>query len=171
MKNRTNQKVSKGLFWVLFFFVVAVSCTFGEEKTYLAAPGKITRQQLEQDSIFKPVFKKEYAAFHPVLDSFPVNLLQKHQVVIILGTWCPDSWKQVPRFFKVLDEAGYDQPVDIYVVDRKREAGNVDLSRYHPERIPTFIFYENGRESGRITERPAKSLVVDIQHILKDSLD
>ena len=85
-----------------------------------------------------------------------------------MGTWCSDSHEQVPRFFKVMDEAGY--PADnvrIICVDREKKDGSEDVDSLNIELVPTFIFYKEGIELGRIVETPKQTMEEDIFEILK----
>jgi hypothetical protein len=57
--------------------------------------------------------------------------------------------------------------IDIIAVDRKKQASDVDMTPYSIEKVPTFIFYKNGKEVGRIIETPHTTLENDMQLILK----
>ena len=35
--------------------------------------------------------------------------LKDLKITIVLGTWCGDSKREVPRFFKILDKLSFDQ--------------------------------------------------------------
>lgn len=88
-------------------------------------------------------------------------------IKIVMGTWCPDSRREVPRFMRVLN--AWQFPVEkvtfIGVDDAKLspvgEYVNLDIKR-----VPTFIVYKNNIESGRIIENPATSLEQDMVNIL-----
>ncbi len=89
-------------------------------------------------------------------------------VTVVLGTWCPDSRREVPRFMKLADLWGFP-------ADRIRFIG-VDINKVAPldeyaglgiERVPTFIFFENNSEKGRIIEIPVSSLEQDSRDILE----
>jgi thiol-disulfide isomerase/thioredoxin len=89
-------------------------------------------------------------------------------IKIILGSWCPDSRREVPRFMKILD-------IWKFPADRVTFIGT-DVNKISPigdyesldiERVPTFIFYRNNIEAGRIIEVPKTSLEQDIVNILK----
>jgi thiol-disulfide isomerase/thioredoxin len=88
-------------------------------------------------------------------------------ILIVLGTWCPDSRREVPRFMKIVEETGF--PVE------RMEFVGVDITKLAPvggydtlniERVPTFIFLRNKVEAGRIIETPVTSLEQDMQNIL-----
>jgi thiol-disulfide isomerase/thioredoxin len=88
-------------------------------------------------------------------------------IKIVMGTWCPDSRREVPRFMKILD--GWDFPINkvqfIGVDDSKRSpVGEYDGLGI--QRVPTFIIYKNNSEAGRIIENPTTSLEQDILDIL-----
>ena len=87
--------------------------------------------------------------------------------VIVLGTWCGDSKEQVPRFFKILDQTGavFDN-LEIFCVDRQKEAPGLEIkTTYNIEKVPTFIFFRDGTEIGRIIETPKVSLENDMLEI------
>jgi len=76
-------------------------------------------------------------------------------IKIVMGTWCPDYW-----------EYPEDKVTFIGVDDEKKspvgEYENLDI-----ERVPTFIFYVNNVEAGRIIENPVTSLEMDMVKIIK----
>jgi thiol-disulfide isomerase/thioredoxin len=88
-------------------------------------------------------------------------------VKVIMGTWCPDSRREVPRFMRIIDLWHF--PVEkltfIGVDDAKLspvgEYSNLDIHR-----VPTFIIYKNNIEAGRIIENPKTSLEQDMVNIL-----
>ena len=132
--------------------------------------GYCTRDSL-QGNTFGEYFKKEYAAYRPGEDAM-TNLLEKPEllksvhVTIIMGTWCSDSQQQVPRFFKVTDNAQYIGNVTIICVDHDKLAGDVSLTGMNILKVPTFIFERKGIEAGRIIETPKTSLEEDMVAIL-----
>jgi len=89
--------------------------------------------------------------------------------VIVLGTWCGDSKEQVPRFFKILDQTGavFDN-LEIFCVDRQKEAPGLEIkTTYNIEKVPTFIFFRDDTEIGRIIETPKTTLESDMLLIFK----
>lgn len=89
------------------------------------------------------------------------------KVLLILGTWCKDSKREVPRFFKILDEAriGLEQ-VTMMAVDRSKKDAEGLTVRYNVQRVPTFLFFRADREIGRIVERATTTLENDIAQIV-----
>jgi thiol-disulfide isomerase/thioredoxin len=89
------------------------------------------------------------------------------QVIVFLGTWCSDSKHHVPRFLQIADETGM-QPADytLYALDRKKKSPEGFEQSYGIERVPTFIFFREKKEIGRIVESPRTTLEGDILRIL-----
>jgi thiol-disulfide isomerase/thioredoxin len=88
-------------------------------------------------------------------------------VTIVLGTWCPDSRREVPRFMKIVDMWGFPEGKIRFIgVDIDKNAPLADYNELGIERVPTFIFYENNSEKGRIIEVPVTSLEQDTRNIL-----
>jgi hypothetical protein len=90
------------------------------------------------------------------------------RITIVLGTWCPDSRREVPRFMKIVNIWGYPKDkLHMIGVDIDKVAPLGDFSLLGIQRVPTFIFYENNIEVGRIIEVPVTSLEQDMLKILK----
>jgi len=89
-------------------------------------------------------------------------------ITIVLGTWCPDSRREVPRFIKMIDLWGFPRDkIRVIGVDINKVAPLGDYPALAIERVPTFIFYKNNIEKGRIIEVPVTSLEQDTRDILK----
>lgn len=144
-----------------------------EETGKLMLRGPCTREAFA-DTSFSVWFDSEYEAYNP--DSITVKEIEYNlddvKTTIVMGTWCSDSREQVPRFFKVMDEAGYpEDSISIICVDRdkKDRTGIVDSLKI--ELVPTFIFYRDREEIGRITETPQQTVEEDIYAILTNSAE
>jgi hypothetical protein len=86
---------------------------------------------------------------------------------IVLGTWCPDTRRDLPRFFKIADQAGWPTSrMTLLAVDRTKEDAGGETVKWNVTRVPTFIFLRAGKEIGRVTERPITTLEQDIATIL-----
>ncbi|MCU0459764.1 MAG: thioredoxin family protein [Bacteroidales bacterium] len=89
-------------------------------------------------------------------------------ITIVLGTWCPDSRREVPRFLKITDLWGFPRDKIRFIgVDINKIAPLEDYRKLAIERVPTFIFFKNNIEKGRIIEVPVTSLEQDTRDILK----
>jgi len=91
-----------------------------------------------------------------------------YSITIVLGTWCPDSRREVPRFMKIADLWGFPRDrIRLLGTDIDKNAPLADFPALGIERVPTFIFYKNNSEAGRIIEVPVTSLEQDTRNILK----
>lgn len=122
--------------------------------------------------IFAPWFNYQYKSYKP--DAKVVNAIRKKldktHITLVFGSWCGDSKMQVGRFYKILQESGYNpENVKLIAVDRALKAPGMNIKNLHIRRIPTFIVSRHGKELGRIVESPKKSLEKDLQNILKKS--
>ena len=87
-------------------------------------------------------------------------------ILVVFGTWCGDSKANVPDFFKVADLAQISN-VKYLAVNRKKSAGEIDMSAMDIQLVPTFIVYRGDIEIGRIIENPIYTLENDLVSILK----
>lgn len=141
------------------------------------AGGQGVRQEpMERGWVDRSVLDKpEYHVFRETYDTVKiqndvVDLLSKVDqgvdVTVFFGTWCSDSKREVPRFFRIVDKAGF--PADrikLYALDRTKKSGDGLTEKFHIERIPTFIFQKQGEEIGRITESATTTLEGDMLNI------
>jgi thiol-disulfide isomerase/thioredoxin len=121
--------------------------------------GLCDRNGLESD-VFAEYFNKGYSDYAP--DENVVKQLKKKKgglsIVIVMASWCGDSKEQVPKFYKILDEMGFrESGIKLIAVDGAKTAGDTDISGLGIERVPTFLFYKDGREIGKIVESPTGS--------------
>ncbi len=127
------------------------------------------RHGLEEEP-FNRWFDKEYSDYKPdeqTLKKIPENTLSEVYITIVLGTWCSDSHREVPRFYKIAEILKIpENHLKVIFVDRDKTAPDIDLTPLHIARVPTFIFYRKKNELGRIIESPKISLGKDIKFIL-----
>jgi thiol-disulfide isomerase/thioredoxin len=118
-----------------------------------------------QTGNFGKYYAEEYNAYTP--DKVIVAELKKAnnniEITIILGTWCNDSKVQVPHFIKILDQIGFNtEDLKIIAVDTDKTAPGISSADLSLRKVPTFIFYRNGEEFGRIIETPFDTLEKDM---------
>ncbi len=134
--------------------------------------GKINKEGLTSPN-YNGWFTKNFEEYEP--DQTIINAisdkLKGYEIKLFMGTWCGDSKREVPRFYKILQLADF--PLEqLTAVALSREADMYKQSPQHEEkglnihRVPTFIFYKNGKEVNRIVEEPIESLEKDIQKII-----
>jgi thiol-disulfide isomerase/thioredoxin len=89
------------------------------------------------------------------------------KIKIVMGTWCPDSRREVPRFMRVLDAWQFPVAKVTFIgVDDAKLSPVGEYVKLEIRRVPTFIIYKNNIEAGRIIENPATSLEQDMVNIL-----
>ena len=89
-------------------------------------------------------------------------------MTIVMGTWCSDSRREVPRFYKILDLIEFpSNSIDLISVNREKTVPDGDISELEILFVPTFIFYREETEIGRIIEIPEKTLEKDFLGIIE----
>ena len=84
-----------------------------------------------------------------------------------MGTWCGDSKRETPRFYKVLDEADFNlKNLELITVNRSKKTPDNLQEGLDIIKVPTFIIYKNNKEVGRFVERVRESLEKDILKIV-----
>jgi thiol-disulfide isomerase/thioredoxin len=128
--------------------------------------GHVSRADLESYATWKDLRAQDY---NP--DAAAIKSIAEHRahvtVLAIVGTWCKDSKRDVPRFFKVADRAHVSlRQVTLVAVDRTKKDTEGLTEKHAITRVPTFVFFRDGKEIGRVTERPVTTLENDIATIL-----
>ena len=112
-------------------------------------------------------FNKNYNNYEPNIDKINIDKLNKTSIKIFMGTWCHDSKREVPRFYKILDALKFDQTnLQIIGLTKDKKGLFQNYSEYKITSTPTFIFFDNDKEIGRIIEKPQGSLEMHIKLIL-----
>lgn len=97
----------------------------------------------------------EYAMDQKSIAALKKEKLNSYQIILVMGTWCEDSHREVPRLFKILEATGFPEgKLTIIAVNRKRESPRGDEGPYNIQRVPTIIVQKYGKEVGRIIESP-----------------
>jgi thiol-disulfide isomerase/thioredoxin len=88
-------------------------------------------------------------------------------IKIVMGTWCPDSRREVPRFMRILNASNFaTDKIQLIGVDNEKNSPIENFDSLNIQRVPTFIIYKNNIEIGRIIENPTTSLEQDMVNIL-----
>jgi len=121
------------------------------------------------DSNFSWWFNSEYDNYPS--DSVAVvrfsKKLQDVKITIVMGTWCSDSRREVPRFYRILDQTGFNtQNITLICVDRNKTAPDGLVEKLDIKLVPTFIFCRDDKEIGRIVETPKETLETDLVKII-----
>ena len=94
-------------------------------------------------------------------------LFEDIEITVFMGTWCSDSRKEIPVFFKLIDK--------LRINENSIELIGMTLEKTTPDslelgqnliNVPTFIFKKDGKEINRIVEFPLETIEKDILEIL-----
>ncbi|TSA25811.1 MAG: thioredoxin [Ignavibacteriales bacterium] len=162
----------------LFLFLMILSAVINaQEKNKLVTDEKSGKPMLIglcdrtafADTSFSWWFNSEYDNYTP--DSTEVlklsNVINDVKITIVMGSWCSDSRREVPRIFKILDRINYNfQNLTMVCVDRNKTAPNGLVEKLDIKLVPTFICTKDDKEIGRIVETPKETLEKDLVKIV-----
>ncbi len=113
--------------------------------------------------------RESYIPEPAVLEKLGSAIGNDLSVLVVLGTWCGDSRREVPRFMKIIEQTGFPaERLTFLGVDITKNSPVGGFDTLNIERVPTFIFLKNKVETGRIIETPVTSLEQDMLNILTD---
>jgi thiol-disulfide isomerase/thioredoxin len=147
--------------------VAPPAINFSEQTTWLLGYFNSDRLTREPHSAWFIKGYDEYQAngevVNKLLDIFKDNL----KIKIVMGTWCPDSRREVPKFMRILGIWKFPMSqVSFIGVDNAKLSPVGEYESLNIQRVPTFIIFKNNIEVGRIIENPVTSLEQDMVNIL-----
>ncbi len=127
-----------------------------------------------RDILLSPEWEDEYLNYS--IDAIAADeiipLIENIKIKIVGATWCSDSREQIPRFYKILDYLAFpEENVELIFVNRNKDGLADEATGLGIELVPTFIFYKNDSELGRIIETPYERLELDMLSILNESME
>lgn len=132
--------------------------------------GFVTRKNFQEEPFASEWFNDFYEYYETdkevIQDIKP--LLNGITIKGFMGTWCGDSQREIPNFYKLLDETEFDyKNLELVAVNRSKKANGLEKD-FNILRVPTFIFIKNGKEIGRFVEHPLdeSSIEADILKII-----
>ena len=156
--------------WILVFLVALLSgCAVPyvsrkpNEKMEL---GWVDRSVLHAPQY--PAFDTGYTAYNPSLEMLKDvrPTLDSVRFLIVFGTWCSDSKREMPRFFKIIDSLHVPRErVQLYGVDRSKQHPEGIPQQYDIKNVPTIIVLHHDTEVGRIVESPKTTIEQDLFEI------
>ncbi|WP_313360713.1 thioredoxin family protein [Empedobacter sp.] len=118
--------------------------------------GEFTRKALEEDD-FKEWYHHEYDTYEVEKSKLKgLKNLRNYRLEVFVGTWCPDSRRELPRLYKILDDIKFPQNrLKVIGVNRQKKSFNGEEINKNVTHVPTIIVYNNKKEEvGRIVESP-----------------
>tara|TARA_B100001248_G_scaffold17864_1_gene11842 strand:- start:10 stop:579 length:570 start_codon:yes stop_codon:yes gene_type:complete len=175
-------KLNLIIFQILLLLLIGCNSNFTQKKRVydkeIQIPESLKGEDLEGNEILLGEINigqlKEYTknwsnSYNPKTDILKKikPLIKKKGMVLIMGTWCEDSEREIPGLIKILESVNYDTTkMRIIAVDENKKTPNFIEKDYDLINIPTIIFYDNKNEINRIVEFPIKSIEEDILDIL-----
>lgn len=170
---------------LFIFFVLFGTIAFAQNCVNFSTPGDTVvidttnhqrmllgycNRQSFQDTSFSWWFNSVYDMYE--MDSTTAlnfkDKLDNVKITIVMGTWCSDSHKLVPKFLRVLDYLKFSRDsTTIIAVGRNLKGRGNETDGMNIKSVPTIIFYKNASEIGRIIESPKETIEKDIYNILK----
>ena len=163
----------KNLLIITFFICAVISA---QEKNKMITDQKTGKLMLigacDRSAFADTSFSWWFNSGYDTYNADSLSLIELHdrlngvEITIVMGSWCSDSRREVPRFFKILDKLNYDQKgLSLYCVDRDKKEPSGIVEKFSIKLVPTFIILRNKIELGRITESPEESLEKDLLKI------
>ena len=158
---------------ILFLFVFTASVFTVNAQGKIDKTGHLLGYAEKSDfsnQKFSAWFDRNYNAYKPNEDV--VKKIKKKlkgvSVVCFMGTWCGDSKRETPRFYKVMEAADFNfkKKFKLVAVNRTKKTPDNLQKGLNIIRVPTFIFYKKGKEIGRYVEYPRESMEKDFLTIL-----
>lgn len=82
------------------------------------------------------------------------------EIEVLFGSWCSDSFEQVPYLLTALEAAGNPSlTLTLVGLDRKKDEPEGRGKAAGVTRVPTIVVTRNGEEIGRVTETPATATI------------
>lgn len=119
----------------------------------------------------KDWFLKNYEDYHPnqkIVQKIKKNI-KNVSVKAFIGSWCHDSKRELPRFYKIMELTAFDFTNNFQMIGitiGKKTPDNLQKG-YAVKHTPTFIFYRDGKEVGRFVEHSRKTIEKDLLRILR----
>lgn len=150
--------------------IVSIGCGSTQEPSAKFEPsansepfsGVISASQLIAEY---PQFRSAYELYQPSsAEIAAVKSISGKSLVVLFGTWCHDSEREVPRLLKLLDLSGVElQSMSLHGVNYNKQEPNNLHQKFDLKYSPTIILLQEEVELGRIVEKPTTSLGEDLE--------
>lgn len=158
----------------LFTVVTFISCATSQnaQKKDTKVPTMLVGEKERTDLTQKPFdtwFNKNYESYQVDTEALKnlIPLLKGVTIKVFMGTWCGDSKRETPRFYKIMDAAKVKKrKITLITMNRSKKTPDKFEEGLNITNVPTFIFYKNGEEINRIVEYPIETLEKDMIALL-----
>ncbi len=163
-------KMPRFYFSLLFFLILSIGgyAQHGNsESDNLSGP--VTEEQIREYKIFD-LYANRYEPDDKTVEKFN-SISDSVLIDVFFGTWCHDSKREVPAFFKLMEVIDNGSISAKYTAIEYRRRGPRDIiEKNNIKRTPTFIVYINGKEAGRLIEESEESLEKDLWRIIEKKI-
>lgn len=149
--------------FTLFAFVVLLCISTQAQNQFEVLPDKnggktlkgiISREVIQSDTSFHwyAENQKGYTPNAQALAGLKKNA-DSIQIIAFMGTWCEDSHFVIPKFYMLVDAAGFSKDrITLLGVDRDKKTLSHLSEALNVKNVPTIIIMKNGKEMGRVVE-------------------
>ncbi len=168
---KINRTVLSGLFLFCAFCFQACAQTPNKEPRKITPQytGEIDRQDMEHSNYTSRWFDAVFQSYHPEKEALQKikDHIKDYEIITFMGTWCPDSKREIPKLYKILEEADYDMNnIKVYTLNHGKRSDEGYEKDWHITNIPTIIFLKDGQEINRYVEHPRENFTADIAKIV-----
>jgi thiol-disulfide isomerase/thioredoxin len=149
--------------FILLIVLMAAMHSLRAQSQYEVSPdkngGKILKGIISQEILLSDTSFRWYAdnlkGYSPNAEA--VAGLKKNadsiQLLTFMGTWCEDSHFIIPKFYTLVETAGFPKDrITLIGVDRDKKTLSHLSEALNVKNVPTIIVMKNGREMGRVVE-------------------
>ncbi|HKK25571.1 MAG TPA: thioredoxin family protein [Gracilimonas sp.] len=160
-----SARVTFFILLICFLLLVNQEGKAQDKRGYLI--GEVTPAQIvENDRIFE-VYVERYNP-DPLSLDYLESVEEKYIVMVFFGSWCRESIKYIPGLVKTILELRNDQIEYSFIgVGEQKKMPDEFLNVFDIEYIPTVVVQKDGKELGRIVERPQLPIETELVQILK----
>jgi cyclophilin family peptidyl-prolyl cis-trans isomerase/HEAT repeat protein/thiol-disulfide isomerase/thioredoxin len=141
--------------------------------TNISLPLEVGRTTAERLLARVPEYEDARSQYKPdisVIEMMKSYVRAGDRTEVYMGTWCPDSVREVPKFLRIAEDLksqfGVELPATFVAVDRAKQQPAALIAGKDIQKIATFIYYRGDRELGRIVERPTALFEDDLLAIV-----
>lgn len=169
--------ILSGLFFLYCTSLSACAQTQRQKEEIQKITPQYTGVLHKQDLMYSPYtarwFQVFYNHYDPAAEKQALKKIKDHvndfEILCFIGTWCPDSKREIPKLYKILEAAKFKMDhFTLYTVDHRKHSQDQYENNWDILRVPTIIFLKDGKEINRFVERPRESLIQDMAKIVSN---
>lgn len=120
------------------------------------------------------IFKQNKSAEAPEVSDQQLATLAQHldnkKIVVVFGTWCEDSQREVPRLLNIIERINHNHPnvniqTEFLAVAPSSLRDKGIVKKYSIRAVPTIMLFDHDQEAGRVVEHTPTSLAVALSNM------